>query len=70
MNDGNLYVVRTMSENQKGAKSLSSKLHTDARLSTEILATKGLIHDTKTLKDKGVAKVYIDVLGQVYPAND
>lgn len=70
MNDGNLYVVRVITARQSGVKSLETKLHTDARLTKEIKATKGLAHEANTLKNKGVAKVYIDVLGQVYPAND
>jgi CRISPR-associated endonuclease Csn1 len=65
-----LYVVRVISQDQKGAKSISSKLHTDARPSKEILATKGLIHNVNTLKDKGIHKVFVDALGKIHPAND
>jgi hypothetical protein len=65
-----LYVVRVISQDQKGAKSISSKLHTDARPSKEILATKGLIHSVNTLKDKGIHKVFVDALGKIHPAND
>ncbi|MBQ9874570.1 MAG: type II CRISPR RNA-guided endonuclease Cas9 [Thermoguttaceae bacterium] len=70
MVDGKIYVVRAISQLQTGVISLSSKLHTDARLAKEILATKGLIHNANTLKDKGIRKIYIDVLGDVYPCND
>jgi hypothetical protein len=65
-----LYVVRVISQDQKGVKSISSKLHTDARPSKEILATKGLIHNVNTLKDKGIRKVSVDVWGNIHPAND
>ena len=70
LNDGKTYVVRVISENQKGEKSVSSKLHTDARLSKDILKTKGLIHGTNTLQEKGFAKLYVDVLGDVSFSND
>lgn len=65
-----LYVVRVISQDQKGAKSVSSKLHNDARPSTEILKTKGLIHNANTLREKGIKKVHVDVFGDIHPAND
>ena len=65
-----LYVVRVLSQDQKGAKSVSSKLHTDARPSQEILKTKGLIHNANTLMEKGIRKVTVDVLGNIHPASD
>jgi|GEM_PF-2521878 len=65
-----LYVVRVITQDQKGAKSVASKLHNDARPSTEILKTKGLIHNANTFMEKGIRKVTVDVLGNIHPAND
>ena len=65
-----LYIVRVLSQDRNGAKSVSSKLHTDARPSTEILKTKGLIHNANTLMEKVIQKVFVDVLGEIHPAND
>ncbi|MGL4593106.1 MAG: type II CRISPR RNA-guided endonuclease Cas9, partial [Thermoguttaceae bacterium] len=70
INDGKLFVVRVLSQDNKGVKSISSKFHTDARTSKEILATKGLIHNVNTIKDKGMKKVSVDLLGDIHPAND
>jgi CRISPR-associated endonuclease Csn1 len=65
-----LYVVRVISQDKKGVKSVSSKLHTDARPSAEILKSKGLIHNVNTLMEKGIRKVVVDVLGNIHQAND
>ena len=65
-----LYIVRVLSQDRNGAKSVSSKLHNDARPSTEILKTKGLIHNANTLMEKVIQKVFVDVLGEIHPAND
>lgn len=65
-----LFIVRGISQDQKGAKQLSTKKHCDARPTKEILATKGLIHNINTLMEKGIKKVYIDPLGNISFAND
>ena len=65
-----LYVVRVITQDQKNAKSVSSKLHTDARPSKEILKTKGLIHNANTLLEKGIRKVKVDIFGNIHPATD
>ena len=65
-----LFIVRVVSQDQTGRRSVSSKLHNDARPSTEILKTKGLIHTINSFFEKGIAKVFVDVLGEIHPAND
>ena len=62
LDDDQIYVVRTITEYQQGTKVIGLSLHNDARPVTE--AIKGHRPSSGTLKDKGLKKVYIDVLGR------
>ncbi|MBP5622285.1 MAG: hypothetical protein J6X44_09745, partial [Thermoguttaceae bacterium] len=70
MNDGSdqmkIYVIRKMA---KESGQLFYKLHNDARLAGEI-GTEGLSSTPGGFQKKGFVKLYIDVLGNVFPAND
>ncbi len=64
--DMKVYVIRKMS---KDTGQIFYKLHNDARLAADI-GTEGLSSTPGGFQKKGFAKLYIDVLGNIHPAND
>ncbi len=72
LGDGRLMVISCVSKRADGAITLEFREHNDGRSGKQLKAEgrSGLILTSGQFKAKGLRKVRIDVLGNVYPANE